>query len=81
MRAKAGIIDTLFNRRERATLRFAEKAAANPRFASWFPKRRNTGTRGCQPYYEKISRTERNRNSPINYMIRRLNESRMQQER
>ena len=39
-------LETLEQRREQACLKFATKSANNPRFASWFPKRRIGGRRG-----------------------------------
>ena len=73
MRARAEI-ETLQERREKAVEKFAVEAAKDCRFAAWFPQRRTTGTRSCRPYLEKISRTDRNKNSPVNYMIRKLND-------
>ena len=76
MRRRADI-QTLQERRESATLKFAEKALKNPRFKGWFPQRhRLANTRTNRPFLKKVSRTDRNRNSPINYMIRALNDHR-----
>ena len=70
MRRRA-CVETLHKRRERATLKFAEKAAKDPRFARWFPLRgRTANTRSRRPYLETVSRTDRNKNSPVNYMRR-----------
>ena len=75
MREKAGI-KTLYSRQEDATLKFAEKAVKSERFGVWFPRRAVMSARSGRPFVEKVSRTERNRNAPINYMIRLLNNSR-----
>ena len=82
MREKAGI-KTLQERREIATLKFAEKAAMSQRFsARWFPTRGGqASTRNARPYLERVSRTERHRNSPLNYMRRALNEKRNEEHR
>ena len=75
MREKAGI-QTLHKRRETFTLKFAQKASKSERFAHWFPLRNKTAaTRNNRPYLEKTSRTDRNKNSPTNYMRRVLNNS------
>ena len=72
MRGMAGV-EPLHVRREKSTLKFAEKAAKNPRFARWFPRREATSTRVQRPYVQKISRAQRHFNSPVNYMVRILN--------
>ena len=75
MRETAGI-ETLWRRRENATLKFAKKAQKDTRFTHWFPQRvegRGSRTRNPRPFLEKVSRTDRNRNAPLNYMIRLLN--------
>ena len=81
MRRRAGI-ETLQKRRETATLKFAEKAAKSPRFSRWFPLRsvgtNARATRSARPYQEVVSRTDRNKNSPVNYMRRILNDSRQE---
>ena len=76
LREKAGI-ETLQARREKAVLKFAEKAYKSERFARWFPTRiRNSATRSNRPFLETVSRTDRKKNSPVNYMRRILNNSR-----
>ena len=77
MRKRAGI-ETLQKRRERATLKFAEKAVKSPRFGRWFPLRSTRATRSTRPYLEIVSRTDRNKNSPVNYMRRALNNARQE---
>ena len=67
---------TLYSRREAATLKFAEKAVKSERFKGWFPLRTVVLARNRRPFVEKVARTERNRNAPINYIIRLLNNSR-----
>ena len=75
LREKAGV-KTLQHRREDATLKFEQKAAKSERFAHWFPVRaRRNMTRNNRPYLEVVSRTERDRRSPINYMRHMLNNS------
>ena len=39
----AGKIETLFKRREKLTLSFAEKSAKNPRFEHWFKEKNYNG--------------------------------------
>ena len=78
MRIRAGI-DTLSRRRDAAAKKFAIKATTNPRSAAWFT-RRNTPTYARRSgvnyptYQEQTARTDRHRNSPKNYLTRRLNE-------
>ena len=74
MRERASI-PTLTSRRESATIKFAVKASKNPRFAAWFPQRpgQRRGRRS-RPLWEPISRTDRARNSPLNFMRRKLND-------
>ena len=44
---------TLWERREAASLKFAQKSSKNPRFSSWFPRRRGReGGRNKNPFYE-----------------------------
>ena len=70
------IIETLYDRREKKSLHFANKAKETERFGKWFP--RNTNYRNVRDstrrvFHEKQCRTERTRNNPIQYMIRLLN--------
>ena len=52
---------------------FARKAAANPRFAAWFPERSGRCGRHSDQYKEFNARTDRLYNSPLFYYRRRLN--------
>ena len=68
-------ISTLKDRREAATLTFAKKTEKNPHFAWWFEKRKGRITRRrYRPIIEANARTNRHRDSPINYMKRLLND-------
>ena len=75
---KSGI-ERLWKRREKACRNFAKKNITNPRCSGWFVARtaasypRRAGTT-YRTYNEPISRTDRHRNSPINYARRLLNE-------
>ena len=75
----SGEISTLAERRKEATLNFAIKTAASPRFGPlWFKKSPETEVE-VRPttrkhYVERFCRTERSKSSPINYMTRLLNE-------
>ena len=77
MRAKSGL-DRLWARRETACQRFAKKNLFNARCAGWFELRENiayprrAGTT-YRTYKEPLSRTDRHRNSPVNYARRILN--------
>ena len=77
MRQKSGI-ERLWARRERACKNFATKNIQNPRCKGWFVTRtvasypRRAGTT-YRTFDEPISRTDRHRNSPINYARRLLN--------
>ena len=74
-----GVIEELKTRRENACIRFARKALMSPRFGqTWFPKNQVTRTARSttrKVYEERTCRTERDRNNPIQYMIRMLNEN------
>ena len=74
MRDKANL-ETLKLRREKATLKFAEKAAKSDRFGAWFPRRARAAARRERPYQETTARTERHKNSRVNYMRKILNDS------
>ena len=71
-------LDTLQERREAATLKFGLKCANSVKFGHWFPQRRlplyerRSGVR-YSVYQEKICRTDRHKNSPLNYTKRLLN--------
>ena len=52
---------------------FAKKAAANPRFEGWFPRRTGRIGRHGDQYKELNARTYRLYNSPLFYLRRRLN--------
>ena len=77
MRKEAGL-DRLWTRREAACKSFAQKNVNNIRCAGWFEQRANisyprrAGTT-YRTYKEPISRTDRHRNSPVNYARRILN--------
>ena len=77
MRLDSGI-DRLYVRREKACKKFAEKNLTNPRCDGWFSTRgqpsypRRAGTT-YRTFREPNSRTDRHRNSPINYARRLLN--------
>ena len=70
-------IELLSSRRERACSKFARKTLANPRFANWFKERVASGRgrrdTGKNRFYEPTARTDRYRNSPLNYLTRKLN--------
>ena len=71
MRKKAGITT---HRARRIALcdKFAEKAAAKPRF-DWFPLHTGRAGRHGEQYKELPARTDRLFNSPLYYFRRRLN--------
>ena len=71
MRAKAGVT-THRQRRIELCDKFAEKAAASPRF-DWFPARTARSGRHGEQYQELPARTGRLFNSPLYYYRRRLN--------
>ena len=79
MRLRANI-PLLRTRREETCLKFIKKSVSNKRCVSWFNERapsnyaRRQGTR-YPKYIEKTAWTDRYRNSPLNYMIRQLNNS------
>ena len=69
-------IDSLQDRRTKACLAFANRAVKSRFGQKWFP--RNPAARGARQttrriYEEKKARTERDRNNPIQHMIRLLN--------
>ena len=77
LRQKANL-DLLSKRRDVLVLKFAKKSVSNPRTRHWFRERRRpTYVRRIgvkyPKYAEETARTDRHRNSPIDYMIRRIN--------
>ena len=72
---KSGL-STLKSRRHNTCIKFAEKTAANPKFAHWFPLNDNADydLRRQEKYKISFARHERLRNSPIYFMRRLLNE-------
>ena len=67
-------LQTLRERRIQHTDKFAQKAASDPRFCHWFPRRTGRiSARSTEIYEEKFAKCERLRNSPLYYMRRRLN--------
>ena len=71
-------IQTLKERREVATLKFAQKTLNNPRFAGWFPRRRMIGRKSnTEELLEMSARTGRRQNSQIYYYRRILNQHRI----
>ena len=75
---ETGVVQTLEERRNQACIRFANKAVVSENFGrKWFP--RNNSERTARestrrPYLEKQARTNRMQNSPIQNMVRLLNE-------
>ena len=72
-------LDSLYARREAATLKFGQKCASSDRFRQWFPQRRaplyeRRKSVNYRTFHEETCRTDRHKNSPINYMRRILNE-------
>ena len=79
LRGKSGL-GTLFKRREEIVARFAKKSLANPRSKHWFKERpRPIYARRVDvsypKYREEIVRTDRHRNTPRNYLIKKANET------
>ena len=78
---ESGEMETLKERRDKDSLKFANKALKNPRFGDrWF--RRNETERTARqetrkPYREAKCKTERMRANPVQYMTRQLNEQEM----
>ena len=68
-------MESLDNRRENLTKKFAEKTSKNERFGEWF-KEKDYGERDLRNkkrYTENFARTERLKKSPVYYMRRLLN--------
>ena len=77
MRLKSDL-ERLWTRREEACRKFAQKNVTNPRCNGWFiprqpPRYARRASTSYNEYYEPLSRTDRHRNSPINYARRLLN--------
>ena len=75
MRRRANVT-TLRKRREDFCDKFAAACLKNPRFRDWFPLReaRSSGRRGvAEKYMEFYARCDRQKNTPLFYMRRRLN--------
>ena len=72
MRQKAGVT-THRARRVELYDKFAAKAAANPRYESWFPPRKGRSARKGEEFHEFPARTDRLLNSPLFYYRLRLN--------
>ena len=78
LRKKANI-HLLSTRRERISKMFAVKCLSNERSAHWFKKRpvpmysRRQGV-NYPTYRENLARTDRQKNTPMNYLVRKLNE-------
>ena len=71
-------LESLGDRREKASLKFAQKLANNPRFSGWFPKKRSSSRQQIrEEYVEYPARTDRRRNSPLFYYRRLLNNNRI----
>ena len=70
-----GHLEPLESRRRTLCLNFARKAAANARFAHWFPARTlpEYGLRNPNKYQEEKPRTERMKRDPVYYMRHELN--------
>ena len=75
-------INSLSERRHQMCLNFAKKTEANPRFAHWFPIRRQTDhdLRRTERLQVDFAKHERLRRSPIHFMRRLLNDQAHHQE-
>ena len=79
LRKKAELL-TLSGRREEIAARFAKKSLVNPRTSHWFCERpkpvyaRRPGV-NYPKFREEIVRTDRHKNTPKNYLIRKVNKS------
>ena len=72
-------LKTLRERRQAATLKFAQKTAANERFAHWFKKRTIKSRRSVpEEFVEQPARTDRRKNSPLYHYRRLLNDHRVE---
>ena len=74
---ESGTLETLCSRREDRCLKFALKAAISERFGHWFTPTESSerAVRGTtrKVYKERLARTKRMQNSPLNAMTRALN--------
>ena len=69
-------LQTLKARREKAVLKFAQKATQNPVYDHWFEENPNRSTqRASKAYTEFHANTDRLYRSPLFYMRRALNGS------
>ena len=72
-----GLLETLEERREKNCLKFALKCVNTERFGrKWFPYTeidRDARSTTRRVYRENVCRTDRERNNPIQYMLRALN--------
>ena len=69
-------MDTLYDRREKLCLNFAQKCLKNPKFEDIFKKKEKAHqmkTRGGEKFDIQFAHTSRLKNSPIIYMQRLLN--------
>ena len=68
-------LETLQERRDRRSDKFAAKCLTNPRYRDWFPLNPvpSRAVRQRNRYQEHFARTKRLYNSPLYYMRRRLN--------
>ena len=67
-------LQTLQERRDMRSDKFAAKCLQNPRYQAWFPVQpRTRATRSSQASLEAFARTKRLYNSPLFHMRRRLN--------
>ena len=69
------LLESLFVRREKLCKTFAKKCEVSPKFSKWFKRKvKNATTRGkVSKYCEIDSRTARFEKSPINFLIKLLN--------
>ena len=73
-------IEPLYERREKAVVKFGQKCLKSDRFRQWFPQRtippyERRANVSYRLFYEPTCRTERHKNSPLNYIRKKLNES------
>ena len=69
-------MDSLYDRREKLCLNFAQKCLKNPKFSHIFKKKEKAHqmkTRDAEQYEITFAHTSRLKNSPIVYMQRLLN--------
>ena len=78
MRSKVNL-ELLSTRREKAAKKFALKNLNNPRCTNWFTRREQPSYArrinvNYPNYKEETARTDCHRNTPKNYLVRKLNE-------